>query len=109
MSNMDLKNSETVLLDLRREILGRIENLEKDIKRQKDPLDQDWEEQGVQKENDEVLDALDDVSRTELVQIDSALQRIKDGNYQKCSKCGKEISDARLEAIPFTSVCIQCA
>src|ERR1700748_3775038 len=41
--------------------------------------------------------------------IDSALDRIQDGSYGKCIQCEGVISKARLNAIPYTPVCIKCA
>src|SRR3954463_2955262 len=41
--------------------------------------------------------------------IDSALDRIQDGTYGKCVHCEGVISKARLNAIPYTPVCIKCA
>jgi RNA polymerase-binding transcription factor DksA len=45
----------------------------------------------------------------EVVQIDHALQRLNDGSYLSCSKCGGEIGEQRLEIIPYTDQCISCA
>lgn len=44
-----------------------------------------------------------------LEQIDSALGRINDGSYGTCVDCEGVISKARLNAIPYTPVCIKCA
>lgn len=41
--------------------------------------------------------------------IDMALERIQDGTYGKCVECEGAISKARLNAIPYTPVCIKCA
>jgi DnaK suppressor protein len=41
--------------------------------------------------------------------IDSALERISDGDYGKCVQCEGQIAKARLNAIPYTPVCIKCA
>lgn len=41
--------------------------------------------------------------------IDAALERIQDGSYGKCIQCDGVISKARLNAIPYTPVCIKCA
>ncbi len=41
--------------------------------------------------------------------IDSALERISDGSYGTCIQCEGVISKARLNAIPYTPVCIKCA
>ena len=35
-----------------------------------------------------------------IAEIDQGLQRIDDGTYGTCERCGKEISDRRLEAVP---------
>lgn len=40
--------------------------------------------------------------------VNAALQRIDDGTFGKCVECGKTISKARLDAIPFTANCIDC-
>lgn len=44
-----------------------------------------------------------------LAEIDAALQRIEDGTYGICTNCGKSISEERLEALPWASLCIDCA
>lgn len=41
--------------------------------------------------------------------IESALERIEDGTYGQCDECGGVISKARLNAIPYTPMCIRCA
>jgi RNA polymerase-binding protein DksA len=43
-----------------------------------------------------------------LYAIDEALKRINDGTYGNCLQCGKKISKKRLEALPFTELCILC-
>ena len=41
--------------------------------------------------------------------IESALERIEDGVYGKCAECGGVIPKTRLNAIPYTPLCIRCA
>ncbi|HYI26424.1 MAG TPA: TraR/DksA C4-type zinc finger protein [Bradyrhizobium sp.] len=41
--------------------------------------------------------------------IDSALERIELGSYGRCVQCEGSIPKARLNAIPYTPVCIKCA
>ncbi len=41
--------------------------------------------------------------------IESALERIEDVVYGQCETCGKVIPKSRLNAIPYTSLCISCA
>ena len=45
----------------------------------------------------------------QLQQIDAALDRIDDGTYGLCEVCGEAISDARLEAMPASTRCINHA
>lgn len=40
--------------------------------------------------------------------IEEALQRIEKGTYGVCRDCGNPIAEARLNAIPWTRVCISC-
>jgi RNA polymerase-binding protein DksA len=40
--------------------------------------------------------------------IDQALERIENGTYGKCERCGREIAEERLEAIPHATRCIDC-
>ena len=41
-------------------------------------------------------------------EIDEALQRIDDGNYGQCRRCGKPIDEARLKAIPTARYDAEC-
>ena len=43
-----------------------------------------------------------------LYAIEEALWRIEQGTYGLCRDCGKAIAWARLNAIPWTRVCITC-
>ncbi len=40
--------------------------------------------------------------------IEEALWRIEKGTYGACRDCGEPIAEARLNAIPWTRVCISC-
>jgi RNA polymerase-binding transcription factor DksA len=44
----------------------------------------------------------------QLVDIGSAIEKIKKGTYGKCEKCGKEISEERLKAYPEAKTCNEC-
>ena len=73
------------------------------------PLEKDSQERSLQLENDEVLGALDEAGRKELLQIRGALERLDDGTYGTCDRCGESIATARLKALPSAKHCIQCA
>jgi RNA polymerase-binding transcription factor DksA len=44
-----------------------------------------------------------------LEEVERALAKLDEGNYGICEGCGKQISEARLEAMPATRHCIDCA
>jgi len=46
--------------------------------------------------------------RALLRMIESALGRIRDGNFGQCQSCGREIDVKRLTAVPWAGNCIQC-
>jgi RNA polymerase-binding transcription factor len=59
----------------------------------------------VERERDLALSA----SATQAVEeIDRALRRMDVGSYGICERCGKKIAVARLEALPFAALCIEC-
>jgi RNA polymerase-binding transcription factor DksA len=41
--------------------------------------------------------------------VDAALARLASGTYGHCERCGKTISEARLEAVPTAKRCLDCA
>jgi RNA polymerase-binding transcription factor DksA len=41
--------------------------------------------------------------------LDRALERVGDGRYGRCERCGEPISADRLAARPQSSTCISCA
>ena len=85
---------------------NRVERIGADLRRPEDP---DSQEQALQAENDEVLERLDVQEREEIEAIRTALARIDAGIYLECASCGEAIPEARLEAVPHTSVCAGCA
>lgn len=44
-----------------------------------------------------------------LARIDEALERIEEGVYGRCAECNNVIPKPRLNAIPYTPLCIKCA
>jgi RNA polymerase-binding transcription factor DksA len=42
-------------------------------------------------------------------EVDAALGRLDDGSYGRCESCGREIPEARLDAMPFARYCVECA
>ena len=44
-----------------------------------------------------------------LADVERAIAKLADGSYGLCDRCGEAISPERLEAIPWTPLCIRCA
>lgn len=96
------------LLDRQSELLARLERTHEHLMH-KQPGSPNSHEQLTETANDDVVQALDQEGREELVLVMRALDRIDSGEYYTCTVCGKEIGAARLEAIPYTDRCVNCA
>ena len=43
-----------------------------------------------------------------LREVDEALRRLNDGTYGVCAACGRSIPKARLRALPYARMCLEC-
>ena len=57
---------------------------------------------------DEISSQLAEVEARELGSIENALERMSSGAYGACEVCSGKIPLARLEALPYATMCIQC-
>lgn len=71
--------------------------------------DSDWSEQASERENDEVLNALESEAKVEIQQLSNAITRIDNGSYGVCANCGDDIAVERLKVQPAATKCITCA
>ncbi len=94
---------------LRNELTNRIKAIDADVHHKNEPVEKDFAEQVTQRENDEVLTAIDEEAQLTVNQIDAALSRIADGNYGVCIKCQENIPDERLAALPYATTCVKCS
>lgn len=99
----------TRLLDLRNQLMQRVDALDRDLHREHQAIEKDFAEQASQLENDDVLNALDDEAKNELMLINQALLRIENSSFGICQSCNQPIDEARLQAIPYARFCIDCA
>lgn len=92
---------------------ARRAELVQDLEKIEDTLDdepsKDWEDRAVERQGDEVLEAMGQHDQDELRRIDAALARHAAGDYGACVKCGEDISPKRLELLPETPFCAACA
>jgi DnaK suppressor protein len=77
-----------------------------------EPGDIQFDEEGgeggtanVERELDLVLSAQ---ARAAVDEIDRALAKIDNGTYGTCEGCGQPIPRARLKALPYAALCVQC-
>lgn len=104
-SPISIDNLQATLLSLDKELTDRLEKLQLDITQSHSA---DSEEQAIERENDEVIAQLVDSTNRELGQVKHALNRIEAGTYGLCEKCGGDIGMDRLQALPYTTRCINC-
>ncbi len=97
------------LIRRRDELWARLDKIKSDVTRSAGPLSPDFAEQAVQRENDEVLDALGVAAGEELARIREALGRIESEDYGVCTECGESIPVERLAVLPYSEFCIACA
>lgn len=69
----------------------------------------EYEEESTREALVGTLDKLEEGSVSELNSIERALQKMRLGQYGICEQCGRDIHPGRLEAVPHTDKCLQCA
>ena len=106
---MDTEAVRRRLLRRREELRARASRANSDLRHEADPLSADSAEQVTQRETDDVLGAISQSAREELVQLDAALRRLAEGHYEVCAGCGEFIEHERLSAVPYTDRCRACA
>lgn len=102
----DVATRKAVLEARMGDLTGRLQGIEHELDSKKA---QDWEDLATEREGDEVLEGMGLSGQHEIRMIQGALQRIEDGTYGLCTKCGEQISEARLDVVPSTPLCSNCA
>jgi RNA polymerase-binding transcription factor len=119
------ENEEVVILDLdkiREQLLKLRTQLEKDIAIKEQQVAEDGDDLAPERggvgnhmaddanetaEQETMLTLQHNAERL-LAQVNTALARLDEGTYGICANCGKPINPARLEARPFSTLCIDC-
>ena len=112
MTNADLKPTFEKLLSLRASLLGDMTHMEDDSLQDHAKtisIPTDKEELGSDNSDQELTLTLLGSDEDILDQFEAAIQRIEDGDYGRCEKCGEAIPENRLDAIPYAADCVQCA
>jgi DnaK suppressor protein len=90
--------------ELRRRLGGEL----KDLRNFKSNDTGDSADAAFDSGSEEVSSQLAELEARELSQIERAVARLKQGNFGVCEGCHKKIPIARLNALPFSTTCIEC-
>ncbi len=97
----------------RQTLESRLETLDRMLHEIEEELDshqsRDWSELAQEREADEVLERQGVAGKAEMAAIRAALQRIEEGSYGACVRCGDDIARERLDLLPHTPLCAACA
>ena len=102
----DVKAREKQLKERLAELDSRLHRIEDHLEQ---PPEKDWEDRATDIEMDDVLHGLGSAGMVEVEAIHAALNRIKNGIYGECLRCGEEIANERLNIVPHTTLCRDCA
>jgi DnaK suppressor protein len=89
---------------LRKALAGDLSSL-KELRQQ---TSGDMMDAAMDSAQDEISSQLAEVESRELTHIETALERMRQGDYGQCDGCGEAIPLARLQALPYATMCIQC-
>ena len=103
------------LKDTRRRLSSEYENLIKSINRSrlaaKEIKLENTEDEGdlatISHDRD-ILYNLHETDYTRLRYIEDAMKAMDRGEFGECVRCGEDISEKRLEAVPWATTCIRC-
>lgn len=99
------KRKETLLARME-ELNARLHIIGDELESHNSP---DWEELAVERETDEVLEGMGVSGQEEIKSIMAALQRMEEGEFGYCVTCGTQVSEERLDVLPYTPFCRNCA
>ena len=111
---MDTERFRQILLDERDRVTLTVENLHEansgslEDETEEETYDNHLADSATATLNREIDYTLEENSEHVLDGINDALERIEDGTFGTCARCGKQIAEERLEAIPYATRCIDC-
>lgn len=103
-----LKTAREKLIEMRRQVLREISNDLKQGREGAKDEGMDTYDLASEERDREISFILTDREREKLNAIQDALDRIDDGTYGECESCESDIAEKRLEAMPFTRLCVNC-
>jgi DnaK suppressor protein len=111
LSDAQLAAIREELVEERAALLEQVHDLdaEADVKNWREGgFDDDPADAGSASFERETAQSLSNHARNLLSQIDDAMRRMDAGTYGTCERCGQIIEVARLEALPYATLCMDC-
>tara|TARA_Y100000588_G_scaffold237894_1_gene251603 strand:- start:106 stop:477 length:372 start_codon:yes stop_codon:yes gene_type:complete len=108
MKNKTLKRFQSLLENIRTEIVGDVEKAHQNIKGNQAEQMADISDDAARAYGRKLQGDLEEHEWVKLKQVEVALKKVWDGKYGICEQCGQEILKTRLEIMPYTEFCIQC-
>jgi DnaK suppressor protein len=103
-----LKKARDALIARKEQILKQLDEEVKEGKESALDEGMDTYDLASEERSREINLILSDRDREKLQSIEDALERIDAGTYGICEMCEEEIAPERLEALPFTRLCVTC-
>ena len=103
-----LKSARETLLEMKQQLLEEIRHDLKQGREASKDEGMDAYDLASEERDREISFILSDRDRGKLQAIEDALERIEEGSYGVCESCESEIAEGRLQALPFTRLCVQC-
>ena len=103
-----LKRARERLVAMKKGILREIEDAVREGREAGKDDGMDTYDLATEERDREINMILTDREREKLDAIESAVERIDDGSYGMCESCESDIAEGRLEAMPFTRLCVSC-
>jgi DnaK suppressor protein len=103
-----LNHFRTRLVEKRRQLEDEVGRSALYGKGQEDDSTKDLGDQATTAYTREFLFELSSGDRRLLRDVLTALRKLDEGGFGECERCGEEIAEKRLEALPFARYCIDC-
>jgi len=108
MRKREREKFQKLLLDIRKEVMREIQQDVKEGREGEAGDGRDTYDIASDERDREINLLLGDRERKKLQQVDDALHRLDSGEYGICEECEGEIAAGRLEAMPFSRLCVTC-
>ena len=109
LTAVELQYFRELLIERRARLLDEAGRTAQDMGRSEPEGFPDPTDRGVLESERNLELRIRDRERKLIGKIDEALERIERGTFGRCEECRQEIPADRLQAVPFTRYCIECA